>query len=189
MNSILKDSFILFIIAAIAAASLGIVYEITAPAIAYQFELAQTQAKQNVVPSATTFEEVADIELAENVTGLYYAYDDSSELVGYVVSAITFGYGGQIDLMIGYNLDLTINNIDIVKHAETPGLGALADNDEFKSQFPNKTGELAVVKTEPVTDNEISAITSSTITSTAVVNGVNDATNFITDYKEVLINE
>ncbi len=61
---------------------------------------------------------------------------------------------------------------------ETPGLGALAYEEWFTNQYQNKTAPLEVVKRPAEADNEISAITASTITSNGVTNGVNEASEF-----------
>ena len=66
---------------------------------------------------------------------------------------------------------MAITGIQVTTPSETPGLGALAANEEFLGQFKDKSGELAVNKD----GGEIQAITSATITSRAVVSGVNEA--------------
>ena len=53
----------------------------------------------------------------------------------------------------------------------------LMQNSGFRDMFKGKSGKLTVTKTEP-RENEIAAITSATITSRAVVAGVNDALEF-----------
>lgn len=184
MNTLIKESLILFIIAAVAAALLGFAYDVTKPIIDENFAKSQAEAMKLILPDASNFESAELTDYPENISDLNIGYDDSGNIVGYVVSCATFGYGGQIDMMVGYNSDLAITNIDIIKHSETPGLGSLSDSDDFKSQFPNKSGELSVVKGASSSEQEISAITSSTITTKAVVLGTNTATNFITDYAQ-----
>ena len=62
--------------------------------------------------------------------------------------------------------------IDIISHAETPSLGAVAAakssaGQKFRDSFIGLSGELSV--------SDIDAITSATITSQAVTTGVNAA--------------
>ncbi len=59
-------------------------------------------------------------------------------------------------------------------NSETPGLGAKAGEPEFAGQFPGK-GKITLVKGDAVAEDEVSAITAATITSTAVVDGANQA--------------
>ena len=63
--------------------------------------------------------------------------------------------------------------------AETPGLGMRAGEKDFYSQYANKnTKEFKLVKGSASGDNEIAAISGSTITSSAVTNAVNAALYF-----------
>ncbi len=58
--------------------------------------------------------------------------------------------------------------------SETPGLGMKAQEEDFYGQFENKkVDSFTVVKSAPSADNEIEAISGSTITSKAMANGVN----------------
>ena len=79
-----------------------------------------------------------------------------------------------------YLLKVRFTGIKILSHTETPGLGANAPKPQFSGQYKDKPIEnkLEVVKVAPTKDNEIQAITGSTITSKAVTLGVNDAIDF-----------
>lgn len=105
-----------------------------------------------------------DISASDISTGDKY-------IIGYVAVAKSKGYGGDVQIMIGVNLDLTIAGIEILSQSETAGLGANCENPEWLSQFVGKSGELAVSKD----GGEIDAITASTITSRAVTKAVNKA--------------
>ena len=62
---------------------------------------------------------------------------------------------------------------------ETPGLGMKAEEADFYKQFENKkVDKFDVVKTTPSKDDEIEAITGSTITSKAMANGCNAAITY-----------
>jgi electron transport complex protein RnfG len=98
-------------------------------------------------------------------------------LTGYVVFASPKGYSGSVDIMVGFDTAGTLMGVQILSHAETPGLGANATKPSFLDQFKSKNGELTVTKAPPG-ENEIQAITSATITSTAMVRGVNEARTF-----------
>ena len=67
--------------------------------------------------------------------------------------------------------------------SETPGLGAKANESEFKSQFKDKSAsKLSLVKGKISSENEVSAISGATITSSAVTNGVNSAIEVFNSY-------
>ena len=90
----------------------------------------------------------------------------------------TSGYGGKIKLMVGIDAEKgTITGIKVLSHSETPGLGARSTEPEWQAQFKGKSlkNDLVVTKQDPTKDNDIRAITAATITSRAVVTGVNAA--------------
>ena len=67
---------------------------------------------------------------------------------------------------------------------ETAGLGQKATLPEFYEQFKGKGTKLSVKKGGGAGENEIDAISGATITSTAVTNVVNAATEFVEEYAE-----
>jgi len=179
MPSIVKPGIVLLIIGAIAAALLGYVSEITKEPIAVQEKLTEDSAKQKVLDGATVFEEQEIGQENGNIKALSLGYSDESksELLGYTVNVVSKGYGGEISLMVGLDVDGVLTGIDIISHSETPGLGANASNPTFSDQYKGKSGTLTVTKNAP-NENEIQAITSATITSRAVTAGVNEVIDF-----------
>ncbi|MFV0520702.1 MAG: RnfABCDGE type electron transport complex subunit G [Lachnospirales bacterium] len=172
---ILKCGIVLFIIATVAAVSLSVVEKVTRPSIEEQKYLATQSALKVVMPEASSYEEIKDLDFTgTTITNVYEGVG-----VGYVVAVNPKGYGGAVEMLVGFDGEYKVTGIDIVSHSETPGLGAKADEDEFKNQYVGKTPELTVVKTSTTGEDEISAITSSTITSTAVTVGVNEAYSFL----------
>ncbi len=87
------------------------------------------------------------------------------------------GYGGDIGVMVGVNLDTDkIVGVAVTTHSETPGLGARAKDDpKFVAQFKGAP----VAETVKVTGDggPINAISGATITSRAVCGGVSEALN------------
>ncbi len=177
---ILKAGLVLFVIAAIAGLSLGYVEKITKPLIEEQERLVTEKALKNVMSEATSYTAIEDLDFSSTIVTNAYI----GEGVGYIIEVNPRGYGGSIKMLVGFDNEDKITGIDIVTHAETPGLGALATEESFKEQFIGKTPELTVVKSESTTDSEISAITASTITSNAVTFGVNEAYSFLLSMKE-----
>lgn len=187
-NTIIKDTMILTLITLVAGLLLGLVYEITKGPIAEQEELAKQEAYMAVFADADHFEAVieeenADLQsyLAENgytaqtVTEVMEAVDASGNSLGYVLNVTTAeGYGGDISFSMGLQEDGTLNGISILSISETAGLGMNADTDAFKGQFADKNvDEFVVTKTGSTTDNEIDALSGATITTKAMVGGVN----------------
>lgn len=158
----------LFVIALVATLLLALVNGFTAEKIAAAAAQAEAEARQEVMSSATSFEEK---------DGYYEALDASGNLVGYVFNEIgpSKGYGGNVAVTVGIDVNGVVTGVvpgDISN--ETPGLGQNANKASWLAQFVGKDGEIAVVKNS-ASGNQINAITSATITSNAVTSGVNQA--------------
>ncbi|MCR4902000.1 MAG: FMN-binding protein [Butyrivibrio sp.] len=184
IKTMLKNAMILFVITLVAGVLLGFVYQVTKEPIAYQNELAQTKANQEVFADAKSFE---DIELNEEealkavegyskieIVSVKKAMDEAGTLLGYVIQVSSGGYGDDIVFTMGITNDGVLNGISIISINETPGLGMNAEK-VLVPQFLSKTilGSFDVVKTTPASDSQIEAISGATITSKAITNGVN----------------
>lgn len=187
MKSIMKDALILFAITLAAGLLLGVVYDITKEPIAAQKEKTKTQACQNVFREAAGFEayeeldaEAASAVLAEaGITGadideVMYAKDASDSVLGYVITVTDHeGYGGDIQFSMGITKEGMLNGISLLSISETAGLGMKA-GDVLVPQFTDKQVErFYTTKTGSANDSEIDAISGATITTDAIVNGVN----------------
>ena len=103
-------------------------------------------------------------------------------MIGYVVQLSPAGYSGAIDMMVGISsVKNELTGMRILKHSETPGLGALAVKESFYGKYDGrKLLSLNVVRASPG-ENDIEAITGATITSRAVTNAVNEAIRWYND--------
>ena len=171
-KEILVPTITLFVIALMATLLLAMVNNVTADRIAAAQAAAEAEARQSVFPDAKNFVEKSNY---------FEATDADGNVIGYVFNTASKGYGGDVPVTVGIDADGAITGIvpgDLSN--ETPGLGQNASNDNFKAQFVGKTGKITVVKNAPG-ENEIQALTSATITSTAVANAVNDAVDQFND--------
>jgi electron transport complex protein RnfG len=85
------------------------------------------------------------------------------------------GFGGDIGLMVGVNLDDDkIINIGVTTHSETPGVGSKAQTDP---KLSNRFKGLALIKSFKVKPDggEIDAISGATVTSRGVCGGITEA--------------
>ena len=200
-STIIKDAVVLLVITLIAGFALGIVHEITLPAIEAQRLKAKTDAYQKVYPEAVNFtqDEALDLLVADSsevlssngydrvtIDGAIVAVDNAGDKIGYVLTVTTKeGYKGGITVSIGYGLDGVVKGMEVITINETVGFGALAAEDDFKNQFANKkTNKFEYTKVEATTENQIDAISGATITTDAVVNEVNAGICFITESVE-----
>ncbi|HSB52356.1 MAG TPA: FMN-binding protein [Dissulfurispiraceae bacterium] len=164
-RDILKITFTLVVIYLIGGAILAAVYAKTSPIIFVNNEKAKQKALQNLIAGAT-FEKLGDWTIHDKHAE-YYAAKQGGEVVGYVVQSFGKGYSSYINTLIAVDKDLKILKIDILAHAETPGLGDEIETPQFKGQFVGKGVEqMKIVKTE--TPEYVQAITGVTISSRAV---------------------
>jgi electron transport complex protein RnfG len=186
-KSMIKDALILFAITLVAGLLLGIVYNVTKEPIAQQKEKAKTEASKNVFAAAESFENYDEFNAdtaaqalssaglsGMDIDEVSCAFDGSGSLLGYVITVTDHnGYGGDIQFSMGVTLDGTLNGISLLSISETAGLGMKA-GDVLVPQFADKKAEqFTYTKTGSTADSEIDAISGATITTTAVVNGVN----------------
>ncbi len=172
-KNILIPTLALFLICLIATVLLALTNQVTAETIEQNAAETANAARSEVLEAASFSEEAT-----EESTGLTYCVgqNEAGETVGYVFSAAAKGYGGDVKVMVGYDLSGTITGFTILDCSnETPGLGQNSKKPEFMNRFPGKSGELTVDKYSNDGQN-VQAITAATITSKAVVKAVNTAT-------------
>ncbi len=186
MKTMLKEAGILFAITLIAGCLLGLVYQVTKEPIAEAQQKAKDEACKEVFADAEGFvlqEDISSEDASSLVQDESYnvsidevleAQDASGSKLGYVITVTDHeGYGGDIQFSIGIRNDGTVNGISILSISETAGLGMNADS-VLKPQFADKNVEqFEYTKTGAPGDNQIDAISGATITTNAVVNGVN----------------
>ena len=180
MNPIVRTGGSLLVIAAVAAAALGGVNAATADKIAERNAQTKQEAMQSVLPSASSFDTEVTVGAPigeKDVLDTYSEGLDGSNTAGYAFSVTTSGFSSGLNLMIGIDKDGTVTGVKVVKHSETPGLGANAEN-VLSPQFPGKSGKLTVIKSGTAGESEINAITDATITSNAVTTAVNDVQKY-----------
>ena len=177
MGKIIKLGFVLLVITAVTGLILGAVHTITLEPIRIAEAREKNEALAATLPGATEFKEMPLPEDHGIVTEIYEG-SDGSNTVGYNFTVTPKGYGGLITIIVGIASDGRVMDIKILGHNETPGLGAKAVELPFSGQFTKKAvDKFVVTKLPPVETAEIQAISGATITSTAVVDGVNTAIN------------
>ncbi|MBQ7230877.1 MAG: FMN-binding protein [Oscillospiraceae bacterium] len=115
--------------------------------------------------------------------------------IGFVVETVTYGYAGEITMLVGVNNAGKVTGLVVSKAHETFGLGGKALTDHvFLSQFLNKSGSFevatagadafsgATAEAAPTEGEAVSvdAITGATVTSKAVTRCVNSAVAYVT---------
>lgn len=181
MNHPLKLGGILFLITAICVGILSAVNQITKPIIMANEIQAEELEMKKLIMEAESFEVIENID-DEQIKKLCIA-KKGNECMGYVLRMAPNGYGGAIKILIGIDVQGKVKGISILEHAETPGFGANAEKESFTGQFVERKTPLQVSKEIPKED-EIQAITGATITSMAITNAVNRASEYVMAHQE-----
>ena len=167
---ILRLTLTLLAICAVVAGILAAVNSITAPIIAEAKEAKTQQAISAVLPGGGEKIDFAGADATGMVLEVY-----ASE-AGYAVKAAPSGFGGAITMMVGISTEGKVLGISIISHAETPGLGAVASQNTymgvaFREQFAGLISGITIGDGE----NQIDSLSGATISSQAIVDGVNAA--------------
>lgn len=181
MREIIKLALILLLITSVAAVVLGLSNSVTEEVIEEVEAQLSNEARTGACPNAETFKPIDEevfnqiIESNDKVMEVFAGYA-GDEMVGYAIKTATPGYGANVEVITGISLDGKLTGIQVVKHQETPGLGANITGKGFQNQYTGKSAEtnISVVKVPPK-DNEIQALSGATISSDAVTDGVNIA--------------
>lgn len=179
-KDIIKITINLVVIYIIGAMILAGVYAKTSPVIYQKNEQEKQDALKKMAPEAEAIEKLGDWYPHEKHAE-YYAVKKAGETAGYIIQTFGKGYSSYINILVATDKDLRIEKIEILSHAETPGLGDEIEKESFKNQFKGKDPDhVKLVKTE--TTEYIQAITGVTISSRAVTeDGVKKALEFLKD--------
>lgn len=165
---------VLFSITLIASAGVGAVNMITVEPIAAA-KAAATEAALGVVLPAFDKTESEELTIDEMPIVVYTAIN-AGQTVGYAVETMTkSGFSGVVKLMVGFLPDGTINNVNVLQQAETPGLGTKMC-DEGNPLLAGVKGKQGTATFRVSKDGgEVDALTAATISSRAYLDAVNRA--------------
>lgn len=169
---VLRLTLTLLLITSFVAMALAGVNMVTAPIIAAANEAKTQKAVNEVLPGGGKAIEFTD------ASGLISEVYESE--TGYAIKVAPNGFGGAIEMMVGVDKTGNVLGISVIKHAETPSLGAVAADkgsagQSFRDSFIGLSGKIQVSKD----GGEADTISGATITSRAVADGVNIALNWV----------
>lgn len=164
----------------VASASLGLVNDLTKDAITASEIKKQTQAIAAVLPK---FDKLGESYKVLPATGkdsvvIFPALDAEGNVIANAVKSYTYsGFSGYIEVMVGFDINGTLTGYQVLKHAETPGLGT-----KMATWFndPSKENQYVIGKNPHETKfsvskdgGDIDAITAATISSRAFLDAIN----------------
>ncbi|MBN2805183.1 MAG: RnfABCDGE type electron transport complex subunit G [Prolixibacteraceae bacterium] len=166
----------------LASAILGVVNDATITPIAKAELEKQTKAITAVLPAFDHLGvsyKVLPIDGKDSMV-IFPAFDANEMLVGSAIKSYTYnGFSGYIEVMVGIEPSGIVSGYQVLKHAETPGLGTKMSSWFNDSSKPgqNVIGRSLAAETLKVSKDggQIDAITAATISSRAFLDAVNRA--------------
>lgn len=160
----------LALLSGLAGGALAYVNSITAPIIN---ENAIAAEKVNLVKLFPGTSEFAPLEITNDETGfIQSAYTAKDAGIAYKVQVM--GYANPIVFMVGISNDGKIVGLEILDLRDTAGIGTRVEDPEFKDNVVGKT-----------TTDPLAALSGATVTSGAVIRGINAAKAHFNDSKGI----
>lgn len=190
MKEISRLLIALTLIAAGAGLILSLVEGVTREPIKEQRRLQMLKALSAVLPKFDNSPDTDTVVLEKGVDKkgnpvmvTFYRGRKDNTLTGTAFKVIApDGYSGNIEVMIGVNPDETLQAIEILAHAETPGLGSKIVEPWFKDLFKEKSLDNADWRVKK-DGGEFDQITGATISPRAIVGAIKQGLTFYRDHK------
>ena len=164
---------ILLAICLIVSLLLGVVNQITKPRI----DAIQAEKFRAAMAQVLEADEYLPIQLQKDLKGIQSVSEARTNggTLGYVVQVTASGSQGEIQMMVGVDVDNRVTGVSVIKHSETPNIGTkvVADQsvlDRFIGMDHAK-GEITVNSGS----NRFDGISGATVSSKGVAAGVNTA--------------
>lgn len=171
-SSLMNMVIVLTVISVIAGGALAYINKVTAEPIA---EINAKNLQDGIKKVILGGLDGGELKVEEPVEANGYTLYRTDK--GTAVKAVTNGFGGALEVLVGFDEAGNILGYTILNTAETPGLGAKADmwfQKGGKGDIIGKNpGEKALTVSKD--GGDVDAITASTITSRAFLNAVNNA--------------
>jgi len=158
----------LAVICAAVALLLGAVNYFTKSQIEENTRAAMLDSIREIFNESVQAKEITPPE-GSDITAAYLVMNDEG-VCGYSAVVAPSGFGGPISLMVGVDSYGRVVGVDVVSMSETPGLGSKVSGQDFLSQFEGASGTVSV-----------DVISGASISSKAVISGVNGVTENLLD--------
>ncbi len=186
LESSLKNMVVVLVgVALVVGAVLAYVNHLTAGPIAEKKEKSLAAGIKSVM-GTEDLQVASPEEVKQTIDGkelsfiIHKCADKGGKQLGAAVESTTGGFGGDLQVLVGFDSEGKILGYTILQASETPGLGAKAatwfqkDGKGCVIGKSPKDGDLHVSKDDK-DGNSVDAITASTITSRAFLKAINQA--------------
>ncbi len=194
MREIAKLVLVMTLIAGGAGLLLSLVEEVTREPIAVQRRQETLKALRAVLPEIDNRldEDTVSLVIGRDRKGgelqrVFFRGRYQGDLVGVAYKVVApDGYSGNIEIMVGIDPQGTLSGLEILSHAETPGLGAKITEPAFRRQFlgKNLTNADWRVKKD---GGSFDQITGATISPRAIVKAVAASLRFYTEHQAEIV--
>ncbi len=185
MPETVKMLIVLTLISAAASLGLAAFNDYTKPAIAEnerQYTLSsirkvipEAEDPDPCTPSEPKFENAPDQDAVCVDGTMVYRGRKGGEIVGLAFRTIgDEAYSGTITTLVGLDVGGEVTGVEIIKHAETPGLGSIIEDCEWRSQLVGNDPSSMVWKVAK-DGGPVDQISGATISSRSVIDGIVDA--------------
>lgn len=176
----------LVLLSMVMSAALAFVYLRTKGPIEAAAQQKEIAAIRQVLPE---FDSDPNAAKTEQDGVIVYRLSKQNQPVGYAIKTFTEkGFGGHIELMAGFLPDGSINQVTVLTHKETPGLGTKMSDLKFSNQFLGKNPSEYVLKVRK-DGGQVDAITAATVSSRAYCDALQRAYDTFIIVNDSLSNE
>lgn len=200
MKGQLKSIIVLTVICAIAAAALAGVNNKTKEKIKEEELKFTLRSVAKAIPQYNNHPEQDVVLVNEgNEKICIYRGRQDDKLTGFAIPAVDpNGYSGNVKILVGVLPDGSLSGIEILSHAETPGLGSRVEEKAFRDRFiwtcsncENKQRRTIdntrwIIKKD---SGDIDEITGASISSRAVTRAVKKAIDIFNKNRDILLSE
>jgi len=181
LRELFRMVFVLTAICAISALVLAYVNKATKPAREYQLLKYVEEPSIREVLKSYDNDPIKDRvemiigrdEKGKPIKKTIFPAKKGGKLIGLAYASEGHGYHGAIEVMVGVDMNGTITGVSIMRHSETPGLGARIVELGFRKQFQGmKLSDDLNLSTQ---GGKIDAISGATHSSQGVVSAVRKA--------------
>jgi len=197
MGNIFKLAAILFLVGGIAAGSLAFFNSFTKPAIEKLKLESETKAREYVLNGLVPEDKIKGViyekdslEIQKGSYEFFYKVkenESASNHIAYIFLAKGSGFSGVVETMVCTDAQFKINRIKVLKHTETPGLGAEAQTIKygdkepfFETWFKEKNSlKVVVEKDDSSSPDKVQSLTGATITTRAICKSISAYTELV----------
>lgn len=200
LQNALRTSTILFVFALVATALLAFTFTRTYPTIERSEQAAKLARLNQVLPPALYDNDLltsrktlpADEDLGTQQPSTLWIARRAGAVSAVVIEAVApDGYSGDIELLIGMDVNGKLTGVRVTAHRETPGLGDYIDRNKspWIEQFVGKSLTQPTEKKWTVTKDggSFDARAGATITPRAVVKAVKHALEYFAKHRTTII--